>query len=55
MQIGTWLTNDTKSFETKPSLLLFIYLVLYDGFIRVDADERGQRLWIRQILRYWIF
>ena len=40
MQIGIWLTNDTRSFETKPSLLHFICRLLYDEFIRVDADER---------------
>ena len=49
------LTNDTVGFETKPSLLLFTLVILYDGYIRVDADERGKRLWIIRTLGYWTF
>ena len=40
MRVSIRLTNDIKGFETKPDLLLFHPQILYDGFIRVDADER---------------
>ena len=47
-----WFTKDMPGFETKPGILLFIHVILYYGFIRVDADERGKRSWIIRILGY---